>query len=133
MEEKKVEILDIAAKAENVIKRLKEKQNDKLALKTSQLRKFLSAVNAISNKVDVFQAQHPAEKKLPIELAGEIKYLKVKFTYQAGRDRAVRQFGDAADIKKCIDRIGTSLTGYRKFAQFVEALVAYHKYYGGKD
>lgn len=137
MEENRIEIHDTAAEAEEIITQLKKDKNGELELKTNQLRKFLSAINAISNKVDVFQAQHPAEKKLPVELANEIKYLKVKFAYQVGKEKVkmgpIRQFGEVANIKNRIDKIGTNLAKYREFAQFMEALVAYHKFHGGKD
>lgn len=32
-----------------------------------------------------------------------------------------------------VDEIGSSIDQYEKFAHYIEALVAYHKYYGGKD
>ena len=129
----KKEIPDVAAEAENVILKLKEKGNDKIYLKTSQLRKFLSAVNAVTNRVMVYHAQHLDETKLPITLAFEVKYLKVKFAYQAGRMREVREFGETARIKEHIDRVGDSFREYQCFARYMEALVAYHKFYGGRD
>ena len=129
----KKEIPDVAAEAENVILKLKEKGNDKIYLKTSQLRKFLSAVNAVTNRVMVYHAQHLDETKLPITLASEVKYLKVKFAYQAGRMREVREFGETARIKEHIDRVGDSFREYQWFARYMEALVAYHKFYGGRD
>jgi len=67
------------------------------------------------------------------QLAAEIKYLKVKIAYQAGRERAVRDFVQKAELTKKIDEIGTDLSKYKEFAKYIEALVAYHKFYGGKD
>ena len=129
----KTKIPDVAAEAEAVILKLKERGNNKIFLKTSQLRKFLSAVNAVTNRVMVYHAQHIDEKRLPVELASEVKYLKVKFAYQAGRMREVREFGETARIKEHIDRVGDSFQAYQCFARYMEALVAYHKFYGGQE
>ena len=57
--------VDVISQAESVIKSLLHKDkygNDVLDLKTNQIRKFLSAVNAVSNKVSVFKAANPNEK-----------------------------------------------------------------------
>lgn len=129
----KTKIPDVAAEAEAVILKLKEQGHDKIVLKTSQLRKFFSAVNAVTNRIMVYHARHLDERQLPLELASEVKYLKVKFAYQAGRMREVREFGKAARIKEHIDEIGDSLERYQGFARYMEALVAYHKFYGGQD
>ena len=39
----------------------------------------------------------------------------------------------AMPIDFWIDGIGDSVEKYQKFASYVEALVAFHKFYGGKD
>ena len=65
----------------------------------------------------------------------EIKYLKVKIAYQAGRDKnkIVKNFVEKAKLFERIDKIGNSFAEYENFARYIEALVAYHKFYGGKD
>ena len=70
----------------------------------------------------------------------EIKFLKVKLAYQIGRADAgrnkpnpVRDFADKSGLITEIDKIGNSLGKYENFARYVEALVAFHKFYGGKD
>ena len=132
---------DIVKEAEAVILSLEKNRKNEFALRTNQLRKFLSAVNTVSNKVNVYQAQivsaNPSRMSkdfvLSEQLAAEIKYLKVKIAYQAGRERAVRDFVQKAELTKKIDEIGTDLSKYKEFAKYIEALVAYHKFYGGKD
>ena len=124
---------DIAKEAEGVILALKEQNDGKIYLKTNQIRKFLTAVNAITNKVNVYKAKHLDMTELPDELAGEVQFLKVKAAYQAGRDRSVKDFMKKSHMKDEIDGIGTSIAKYEAFARYIEALVAYHKYYGGKD
>lgn len=134
---------DVGEKAESVIKGMvytahgKNGNYDKIDLTTGQIRKFLTAVNALTNKIDVYKSQNEDTDNLPENLVMEIKYLKVKIAYQAGRDtsknQTVKNFVHKADFFHCIDKIGNSIGAYEEFARYVEALVAYHKFYGGKD
>ena len=131
---------DIAKEAENVILKIKDQNHGEISLKTNQIRKFLTAVNAITNKVNVYKAKHLDATELPDELAGEIQFLKVKAAYQAGKEREnkkhknnVKEFMEQSKMKHHIEGIGTSISKYEEFAHYVEALVAYHKIYGGND
>nr|WP_325191644.1 type III-A CRISPR-associated protein Csm2 [uncultured Selenomonas sp.] len=45
----------------------------------------------------------------------------------------MKPFVEAAKLNKWIDGIGTDIRAYEDFAHYVEALVAYHKFYGGRD
>lgn len=67
---------DIAKEAEQAILALKKQNNGKIYLKTNQIRKFLTAVNAITNKVNVYKAKHLDATELPNELAGEIQFFE---------------------------------------------------------
>lgn len=127
-------VRDIAQEAEAVISKLERDRRGGIVLTTSQLRKFLAAVNALTNKVEVYRAQHEGAAALSPALASEVKYLKVKLAYQVGRNsRAVRPFVETARLTEWIDGIGMDIRAYEDFARYVEALVAYHKFYGGKD
>ena len=132
MAEEKVK--DIAQEAENVILRLKKDGSGKLVITKSQIRKFLAAVNALTNKVDDYRARNPRAVELSPALASAVKYLKVQLVYQAARNQTtVQPFVKQARLKERIDSIGTDLRAYEDFAHYVEALVAYHKFYGGED
>ena len=131
---------DVGAKAEKVIQGLVYTDNrgrEKIDLTTGQIRKVLTAINALTNKITVYAAQNENVEELPENLAAEVRYLKVKIAYQVGRDKArgnpVKNFVDRAELFKRIDAVGTNIQRYEEFARFVEALVAYHKYYGGRD
>ena len=131
---------DVGAKAEAVIKSLVYKDNrnrDKIDLTTGQIRKFLTAVNSLTSKITVYKAQHGQLDTLPDNLVAEIKYLKVKIAYQAGRDKSrnniIKTFVEKAKLFEKIDTIGNNIQEYEKFAHYIEALVAYHKFYGGRD
>ena len=125
---------DIGATAESVIKNLLN-ASGKLDLTTGQIRKFLTAVNSLTSKIEVYKAQNETFETLPDNFVMEIKYLKVKIAYQAGRDKnkIVKNFVEKAKLFERIDKIGNSFAEYENFARYIEALVAYHKFYGGKD
>ena len=141
-----VSIPDIGAEAEHVILSLKDNKGN-LWLKTSQIRKFLAAVNTLTNRIAVYRARNAGAREMSALLGEQVKYLKVKFAYQAGREpdkkkyeeedrkknTPVRVLGEKAEMAKRIDRIGLDIGEYERFAQFIEALVAYHKFYGGRD
>lgn len=110
---------------------------DKNMVTTSQIRKFLTAVNTVSGKVDQYKNTETGNS-LPEDLQMQIKFLKVKLAYQIGRagrneDNPVKNFSDEAELMSRIDGIGSSMEKYEQFARYVEALVAFHKFYGGRD
>lgn len=120
----------IIEEAERVIESIKF--NGRISLTTTQIRKFLSAVNILNNKVLAWKV-HNTSDELSEELVNEIKYLKVKIIYQAGRERVVKEFSEKANIINKINNIGYSVKKYEEFARFMEAIVAYHKFAGGRD
>lgn len=134
------ESFDVVTEAEKAIKTLKYKDRNnkpkikpKIDVTTSQIRKFLTAVNVVRNKVDLYKAKNKGAESLSKELTAEIKFLKVNLLYQAGRTAAVEQFMTISKLDVIIDSIGDSLSGFVKFTKYVEALVAYHKFLGGND
>ena len=135
-EAEKRKIPDIAAEAESVIQSLireDKRGHDRLDLKTNQIRKFLAAVTSVTNQIEVWHMQHIDTDVLPDNLAAEVKYLKVKLAYQAGREKSVKQFAEKARLPQRIDAIGCDRRKYQAFAHFVEALVAYHRFHGGQE
>ena len=138
-ETKKVQeaVKDIAGEAEAVVKSLRRPDRqgrEQIQLTKSQIRKLLAAVNALTNKITVYRTQSGQAKELNGTLATEVKYLKVKLAYQAARYKGtVGDFAEKAKLKERIDGIGTDMKKYEEFAHFMEALVAYHKFYGGRD
>lgn len=130
---------DSVDEAEAVIKNLIKDKDGNIALKTTQIRKFLIAVNVVRNKVDVYCSQNFGVKTLPADLAAEIKFLKVSAFYLVGREKSGKYVGPVEDfVKKAkleekILHIGDNIVAFEKFCKYIEALVAFHKYYGGKD
>lgn len=89
---------------------------------TSQIRKFLSAVNCLENKIS-------GESELSSELLNEIKYLKVKLAYQVGREKKIKTLYN--ELEPLINQISNK-NDFTKVARYIEAIVAYHKFNGGE-
>ena len=129
---------NIVADAERVITLLNNNYTNNKGktvrmLSKSQIRKFLTAFVMVTNKVEIAKRSQPKAKEIPVELVNEIQFLKVKLVYQAGRDDSVHAFIDESKLLQKIDAVGNSFERYQELANYMEALVAYHKFYGGKD
>ena len=133
---------NIVDKAELAIKSIgkPDKNNPNklyIKLKTNQIRKILTAVNILKNKVDIYKIANPQAKKLDEELQMEIEFLRVNIAYQIGREKGkenlVREFVEKADLLNMVKDIDGDIKAFEKFCKYVEALVAFHKFYGGQD
>ena len=126
----------IVDRAEEVMRTLSQ---SKKMVTTSQIRKFLTAVNTVKEKISMYRMDNKEQNdSLPVSLQAQIKYLKVKLAYQIGRNKGkygnpVEAFEKEAGLMKWIDEIKGSAKEYDKFSNYIEALVAYHKFYGGRD
>ena len=130
--------MNIVKKAEESIKALGKpniKNPDVLELniKANQIRKILSTVNILKNKVDIYKINNLQASTLSDELSMEVEFLRVNIAYQAGRDKTVKEFVEKTDLLNMIKKINGNIKAFEEFCKYVEALVAFHKYYGGKD
>lgn len=101
-------------------------KKDGQALTTSQLRKFFAEVRLIENNL---------EKK---DCTSDILMLKPYLAYAVGREKKPTKLRDfQKEISTAIDGIRKdsihTVSDYRNFIAVYEAIVAYHKFYGGKD
>ena len=120
-------------KAENAIKDLIEKSKNPRTgrvniVTTSKIRNLLAMSADIYNQVLVYNSE-----KLDEELAGRIEYLRIRFIYECGREQKVKEFAEKAHLLEILKEIGSSKKNYLLFNRYMEALVAFHKYYGGND
>lgn len=124
-------------KAEKVIKELAEesrKQNKKGIpdmVTTSKIRNLLAMTADIYNQVLTWQSE-----TLSDELNGRIEYLRIRFIYECGRDdnkEKVKKFVEKSEILEILKEIKKSKKNYLLFSRYMEALVAFHKYYGGRE
>ena len=107
---------------------------------TTKIRGLLSGMSDIYNDVVRVEGE-----ELPQDIVDRIQYLKVQFVYEYGRDKKdkkgskdkkdgpVRRFINESKILNKIDQIGTSKKKFIEMERYMEALVAYHRFYGGKD
>ena len=121
-----------AAKAEAVMKKLCNEKDikgrDIEPVTTSKIRNLLSMTADIYNEV-----VNCKEDRLPVELIEQINYMKIRFVYEAGREPKVGKLVQEAQILICIDEIGQQRKNYILFSRYMEALVAYRKFYGKRD
>lgn len=122
-------------KAEEVIRTLKSKGREnkrtgerELALTTSKIRNLLAMTDDIYNEV-----MNQGGEALSGDVCGRISYLRVRFIYEAGRDGNVKDFVEQSKILDILKEIGSSRENYILFNHYMEALVAFHRYYGGRD
>jgi CRISPR-associated protein Csm2 len=118
-------------KAEDVMKHLSrntDRRGNVKMVTTSQIRNLLAMTADIYNEIRIMH-----EEKLNDEIRSRLNYLKVRFVYEAGRNNDVKDFVTRAEILECLDEIQGLRSRYLLFSRYMEALVAYHKLYGGKD
>ncbi|WP_176837620.1 type III-A CRISPR-associated protein Csm2 [Fusobacterium hominis] len=115
--------------AEKVMNELKRNgKNGNLNLTTSQIRNLLAITSDIYNDV----INHEGTK-LSDSIISRINYLKVRCLYEAGRDKKVEQFVKQSELKQHIENIGDSKEKFILYCRYMEALVAYHRYLGGRN
>jgi|LSQX01.1.fsa_nt_gb CRISPR-associated protein Csm2 len=92
-----------------------------IKMSTSQIRKFLDAINRIENL-----------RKKERDITGEVILLKPQLAYLAGKQRrAVKPLANV--LFPAIDEAAKNEKNFKKLNHFIESIVAYHKFYGGRD
>lgn len=117
-------------KAEQVIKQLSQntdRRGNVRWITTSKIR------NLLAMSADIYNEVLLNPEKLSDEQSARIDYLRVRFVYEAGRDTDVKNFVERAQILKALEEVRGSRKQYILFNHYMEALVAYHRYYGGRD
>ena len=110
--------------AERVMGELKAKRG----ITTSRIRAIYALVADIYNVENL-----RSEAELLEESQLKLMRLRVRIIYDAGREQAVRAFVEKAQLLEYIKGIGKSRAEMIQFAHYMEALVAYHRYYGGRE
>ena len=114
--------------AEKVMQDLQAAGKGQIKLTTSKIRSILAMVSELYNDAQRLRAETLSE-----DLVGRVQYLKMRIAYEAGREGYVREFVKKAAILEEIDRIGRKKEQLLLFCHYMEALVAYHKFLGGRD
>lgn len=127
-EENYVQLAEEAIKELRKDEEKKSRGNNIQLVTTSKIRNLLAMTADIYN--DVINSQ---KEQLSKNIVGRINYMKIHFVYEAGREEKVRALMEKAEILEHLDEIQGNRTQYILFSRYMEALVAYRKFYGGKD
>ena len=95
---------------------------------TSKIRNLLAMAADIYNEV-----VNSKNDILDKEIIGRIQYMKIRFIYEAGRDTKVKSLVKEGRIIEIIDQISNNKHNYILFNRYMEALVAFRKFYCGND
>ena len=121
--------VELAEAAIQALTQKKDRNGRPIALvTTSKIRNLLAMTAEIYNEVI-----NSKSELLSSEIKGRINYLKIRFVYEAGRDEQVKNLVIGAKSLEHLDEIKGNRGQYILFSRYMEALVAYRKYYGGKD
>lgn len=125
----KLDELNYVDEAERVINKLKSRdRNGRLALTASKIRNLLSMIAELYTS-----AQQERGNTLSSELQGRVQYLRMRVAYEAGRDLTVKDFVEEAGLLEQLKDVQSDRKKLLLFCRYMEALVAYHRYYGGRD
>lgn len=121
--------------AEKVIQALKNKKNPRTGrdipmVTTSKIRNLLAMTADIYN-----ETLNVPGNQLPERLNDRIEYLRVRFIYEAGKDSEgkVKNFVTEAKILEILREIKGEKENFILFNHYMEALVAFHRFYDGRD
>ena len=95
---------------------------------TSKIRNILSLAADIYNSV----MQNPSPQ-LEESVVSRIEYLRVRMIYESGRERTVKSFVTEAKLVEYAKMIGSDRKRFLLFYHYLEALIAFHRFYGGKE
>lgn len=123
--EKKMEInrQNYVDQAEKVIQDI-----GKTNLTTSKIRNLLAMTAELKTA-----AQHSRDSVLSKEMQSRVQYLKMRIAYEAGREKTVKDFVERAGLLTLVSSVGQDRERLLLFCDYMEALTAYHRFYGGKD
>lgn len=119
---------DYVAQAERVMTQLLQNSLIRQSFTTSKIRNILSMVSELFNEL-----QHERQEALSPELVERVRYLRVRLVYESGREPAVGTFVRGAKLVEYLRAIDGSRSKFIRYARYMEALVAYHRFLGGKD
>ena len=111
--------------AERVMRRLVA---NRTRITTSKIRNLLSLVTDIYNAENIRD-----DAQLLPESRNALTMMRIRTVYEAGREQTVKEFIEEAKILEYLKDIGTSREKLIHFAHYMEALVAYHRYLGGRE
>lgn len=113
---------------------MKELNDENIRLTTSKIRNLLSMIT------EVYQDEMTSNSDtLSEDSQHRLQMIRVRIAYEVGRDVVkgvpgpVYRFVKRSELLSYIKGIGDSRAKFIAFARYMEALVAYHRFFGGAD
>lgn len=94
----------------------------------SQIRKILSLITDILNDENLSRAENISDESYQ-----KLQMARVRIAYDAGREPKVKAFVDKSGLLSYIKGVEKNRAEFIRFARYVEALVAWHRYMGGSN
>lgn len=126
-----IDKINYVDKANSVMESLLIKDKSKkfeANITTSKIRNILMMVSELYNS-----AVRNRGNVLSDDIVSGVQYMKMRLIYEMGREDSVKTFAEKAQLLNIINEIGSSKENLILFCRYMEALVAYHKFYGGKE
>ena len=99
---------------------------------TSQIRNIFGTVRTIEQDVKTLED----DQQLPIQVQRDLQMLRPKLAYQYGRiqkrDEKEGMGALTGILSEAIALVGSDVRRFRNFMDFFEAILAYHRRYGGR-
>lgn len=116
---------DYVDKASQVMRELRDSCKK---LTTSKIRRILTMVNELREEAEKLSGDQLTE-----EMRNNIQYLRMRIAYESGREELVKTFAQEAHLIGYLKNIGNSKKALLEYTSYMEALVAYHRFYGGEE
>lgn len=110
-------------RAEEVINSI----NPRSRISTSQIR------NILNISQNIFEDAKRKTGDLTKEEIANIQILRTRLVYDSGREPKVKTFVERAKLLENIKSIDNNRENLLLFCRYLEALVAYHRFHGGRD
>lgn len=128
IEFKELSIDSYVDSAEELIKSYMKSNNKTIS--TSQIRNILAMTSDILNKINSC-----SQNEISDEIVQSLNYLRIRTVYDSGREPSVKNFVKSTYLLKHLKSVMSSKkkTDVELFCHYVESLVAFFKFNGGKD
>ena len=95
---------------------------------TSKLRNLLSLL------MDVYNVENlRTGSEISPDSALKLQMARIRMAYEYGRDRNTKEFMEAAHLLPWLKALGTSREKVLHYIHYMEAIVAYHRFFGGRE
>ena len=95
---------------------------------TSKIRRLYSLVTDVYNTERLRTGETLSEDSI-----SAVGLMRVRIAYECGRDEKVKSFVQNTHILEYLKGLGNKRENFIHFTQYMEALVAYHKFFGGRE